>query len=96
MPTKRGSRKAEPRWQGAILVFDREGRSSVVEAFRRARWSRDNYRYLARDGDAEARYFTVASRDELDRLYAAVESLLREGHGGFELYTEERLEPRQP
>lgn len=92
MPTKRGSSKAEQRWRGAILVFDREGRSSVVEAFRRARWSRSNYSYLAREGDAEARYITNASRGELDRLYEAVEGLLREGRGGFELYTEEELE----
>jgi hypothetical protein len=78
--------------QGQILVLDREGRSSVVEAFRRAGWKPGkNYStYSPREGDVTARYYTHATKPEHDRLNAVLKAMWEEGHRGFDLYLDHR------
>lgn len=80
---------------GTILVYDRAGRSAIVEAFRRAGWKAGKqYYYVARQrmggGEiAEACYMTEATVADLARLYAVFRSLPSDV-GGFESYAEEK------
>lgn len=80
----------ERTFSGTILVFNRKGRTTVCEAFRRAGWLPSQRTYIARgreDRGDVARYMTMdATRADLDRLYAAFNTL---PPGGFEAYCEE-------
>lgn len=79
---------------GTILVYDRQGRSDVVDAFRLAGWKPmkpggdRGYIYLSRsesNGDTP-RYVTYGTKAEVDRLVAALDQIIREGGGGFDAY----------
>jgi len=79
---------------GSIFVYDRQGRSDVVDAFRMAGWKpmkrggETGYYYLSRsesDGGTP-RYVTYGTKAEVDRLAKALDQVLREGGGGFDPY----------
>jgi len=81
-------------YDGVIFVYDRQARSDVVEAFRRAGWKPRNesgsfrYQYLSRSecSGETPRYLTHATMEEVDRLAKALEEVSREGGGGYESY----------
>lgn len=79
---------------GAILVYDRQARSDVVDAFRIAGWKPRKrgadigYTYLSRSechGDTP-RYVTRGTEAEVERLLAALARIRQEGGGGFDAY----------
>jgi len=87
---------------GIIYVYDRQARSDVVEAFRRAKWkpvaramtdasyNSGTYEYLSRDAsDGTPRYVTHGTEEAVRRLEAAIGEIRREGGGGFECYLDE-------